>query len=181
MQIGDAYAHRGTQLCIEVGKRLVEQENFRFFDQRTTQRHALRLATGELLGQAVEQRLDFQHFGNFRHALCNLFLAFTSQLEPEGKVLAHLHMRIERVVLEHHSDATVARRQVVDDLFADRDVAAGNRFQACDHAQRRRLGTAGRTDQNHELPVLDFEIDAVKRLDGAAINFFEIADSKLSH
>ena len=33
------------------------------------------------------------------------------------------HMRIERVVLEHHGDVAVARPHVVDDLAADRDRA----------------------------------------------------------
>ena len=74
------------------------------------------------------------------------------------------HVRIERVVLEHHRDVAVARRHVVDDVAADPDLAAGDLLQPGDHAQRGGLAAAGRADQHDELLVGDLEVDAVHRL-----------------
>ena len=75
-----------------------------------------------------------------------LISAFGKSLQPQAErhVLDHRHVRIERVVLEHHGDVAVLRRHVVDDVAADGDLAAGDVLQARDHAQRRRLAAARR-------------------------------------
>ena len=44
-------------------------------------------------------------------------------LQAELEVLAHRHVRIERVALEDHRDVAVLRRHVVDHAVADRDRA----------------------------------------------------------
>ena len=106
MQIGNADPHRGAQLGVKVGERFVEQENVRFFDDRPTHRHALRLAAGELARQAIEQFFQFENFRRFFHLSVDLRLRQLAQLQAEGEVFAHRHMRIEGVVLEHHRDAT---------------------------------------------------------------------------
>ena len=77
------------------------------------------------------------------------------------------HMRIERVVLEHHGDVALFRRHVVDDALADRDLAAGDAFEPGDHAQKRGLAAAGRTDQDDELAIGDVDRNAVQDGHGA--------------
>ena len=47
-----------------------------------------------------------------------------AQLEREAHVGGDRHVRIERVVLEHHGDVALLRRQVVDHAVADADFAA---------------------------------------------------------
>jgi len=39
---------------------------------------------------------------------------FAQLAAPKRHVLAHRHVRVERVVLEHHGDVAVLRRHVVD-------------------------------------------------------------------
>src|SRR5215211_2171750 len=56
---------------------------------------------------------------------------------------------------------TVARRNVVDDALADLQDALGDLLESCDHPQRRRLATAGRSHEYDELTILDPEIDVV--------------------
>jgi hypothetical protein len=51
-------------------------------------------------------------------------------------------MRVERVVLEHHGDVALRGFELVDHALADADLAAGNFFQAGDHAQQRGLAAA---------------------------------------
>jgi hypothetical protein len=56
---------------------------------------------------------------------------------------------------------------VVDELLADVEVAVGDRLEAGDHAQRRRLAAAGRAKEADELPLGDVEREAVDRMHGA--------------
>ena len=44
--------------------------------------------------------------------------------QAEGQIVVDAHVLVERVVLEHHGDVAVARRQMVDHPVADADVAA---------------------------------------------------------
>ena len=100
--------------------------------------------------------------------------------QAERQVLAHRHVRVERVGLEHHGDAALARRHVVDELAVDQKLAVRDRFQSRDHAQRRRLAAAGRADEDDELAVGDVEIDAA---DGrlTAVDLDEVAQADGSH
>src|SRR5216117_3885283 len=43
--------------------------------------------------------------------------------QPERHVLVHGHVRKERVVLKHHGHIAILRRNVVDHLAVDRDLA----------------------------------------------------------
>ena len=98
-----------------------------------------------------------------------------AQLQREGHVLAHRHVRVERVVLEHHGDVAVLRRHVVHHAAADRDLAAGDVLEPGDHAQQRRLAAAGRADQHDELAVRDVDAHAVQDLHGTE-GFPDVAD-----
>ena len=89
-------------------------------------------------------------------------------------------MRIERVVLEHHGDVAVLRRQVVDHPLADPDVARGDRLEPGDHPQQRRFSAARRPDQNDELAVGNADRHAVDHLHGA-VGLAHIDDIDRSH
>src|SRR5690606_39193579 len=101
--------------------------------------------------------------------------------QAEGEIVLHLHVRVERVVLEDHRDAAVARNQVVDNPVPDADFAGGDGFESGDHPERRRLGAAGGAYQNHELAVPDIEIDAMDSLEGIAIDFLDLAQLEICH
>ena len=92
-----------------------------------------------------------------RAAFSTLALSLSSAIfstrKREGDVLEHRHMRIERVGLEHHGDAALDRRQVVDARAVDDDVAAGDVVEAGDHPQQGRLAATGRADEDDELAV----------------------------
>ena len=53
----------------------------------------------------------------------DLALRLLRQRQRERHVVAHRHVRIERVVLEHHRDVALLRRHAVHDAAADRDLA----------------------------------------------------------
>ena len=72
VQLLDLGAHVDAQLGVEVGQRLVEQEQQRIAHQRAAHRDALALAAGELRRLAVEQLADLQQRGDARHRLLAL-------------------------------------------------------------------------------------------------------------
>ena len=78
-----------------------------------------------------------------------------AQLEREAHVVGDGHMRVERVVLEHHRDVAVLGRSLRDVGPADPDLAAGHVLEAGEHAQGGRLAGARGPDEDHELAVLD--------------------------
>ncbi len=89
--------------------------------------------------------------------------ASSAASQREADVLRDRHVRVERVVLEHHRHVAVARLQVVDDTLADPDLALADLLEAGDHAQRRRLAAARRPDEDDELPVVDVEVQVGDR------------------
>ena len=161
----DLDPHLHAQLGVEVGQRLVEQKDLRVAHDGAAHRDALALAAGQRLRLAVQQLGDVENARRIVDALLDLVLGELAQLQPERHVLERRHVRVKRVILKHHGDVAVFRRQVVDDLAADIDVARGDFLEARDHAQRGRLAAARWADQHDEFVVGDIEIDAAHRLD----------------
>ena len=72
-------------------------------------------------------------------------------------------------------------RDVVDDVAADPDLAAGDLLEAGDHAQRGRLAAAGGADEDDEFVVGDLEVDAADGLHAAFVGFDDLADRDFCH
>ena len=108
-------------------------------------------------GLAVEVLLEVEDARRLGHLLVDLGSVGTAQLEREAHVVAHAHVRIERVVLEHHRDVAVLGRLVVHHVVADPQLALGDVLEPGDHAQGGGLAAAGGADEDHELAVLDLQ------------------------
>ena len=76
-------------------------------------------------------------------------------VEPDADVLAHRHVRVDGVVLEHHRDVAALGVELVHHPVADPDRAARDLLQPGDHPQRRRLAAARGADEDDELAVGD--------------------------
>ena len=85
--------------------------------------------------------------------------------QAEADVLAHGHMRKQRVVLEHHAEAALFRPQLSIRRLVEPDAAAGQRQQPGEAVERRRLAAAGRAEQGDELAPLDRQGDVLQRVD----------------
>ncbi|MDT4875493.1 hypothetical protein FQZ97_1108650 [compost metagenome] len=108
-----------------------------------------------------------ENCGGFVDASLDLGSWSAGELEREAHIVAHIHMRIERIGLEHHRQVALLGRHVVDDLATDGDLARGDILEASDHAQQSGLAASGRTDQHHKLAIAHFERNVVKDADAA--------------
>ena len=161
VQLLDLGAHGDAQFGVEVGQGLVEQEDLRVAHDGAAHGDALALAAGELARIAVEQLREAEDLGGALHALVDLGPRRPPQLHGEGHVVGDRHVRVERVVLEHHGDVALFRGDVVDDALADADLPRRDVLESRDHAQQGRFPAAGRADQDDELAVPDVDRHAV--------------------
>jgi hypothetical protein len=90
----------------------------------------------------------------------------SADLQRERQVLRDGHVRVQRVVLEHHRDVAVLRIGVGDVTFADVDPPGIHRLQAGHHPQRCRLAAAGRPDEDQEFAIVDGQIQVIHRRPG---------------
>src|SRR5215472_8365563 len=90
-------------------------------------------------------------------------------------------MGVQRVVLKHHGDIAILRRQVGDLFAADVYLAGSDLFQAGDNAKDRGLAAAGWADEHHELAVLDPKRDTVHSVDVGAEALRDLLEHDLRH
>ncbi len=144
------------------------------------QRDTLALATGELPGAALQQVVD----GEKARGLLDLgadggapLRRSRHQAADEGRalegsepahdqwqrhVLLHRHVRIERVVLEHHGDVAVGGAAAGNIGAGDGDGPAVGAFEARDDAEQGGLATAGRADKGDEGSRVEGERHALE-------------------
>ena len=72
---------------------------------------ALALAARELTRLAVEQIANAQDVGGPLDARLDVVFRELTHLQAERHVAGDAHVRIERVVLEHHGDVPIHRRR----------------------------------------------------------------------
>ena len=108
----DLQPHLDAQRGVEIRQRLVEQECLRLAHDGAADRDALALAAGEFARLAIEIGREVQGRGRRLDLAVDLRPRQAGHLQAEGDVVAHAHMRIERVGLEHHRQAALGRRHV---------------------------------------------------------------------
>ena len=174
LEAGDLDPHLAAQARVEIGQRLVHQESAGVTHQRPAHGDTLPLSARKLSRPALKQRLEFEHRRSFADAGLDEFARLPADLEREAEIFADGEMRVERIALENHRDVALARRQAVGDRAADCEHPAGDRLEAGDHAQRRRLAASGRPDQHQEFAVLDLEVEVPDRNMAARIGLVHI-------
>ncbi len=147
-----------AELQVERAERLVEQQHRRSVDERARDRDPLLLAARELAGQPIAEVFEPDERERLLDPAGRLARRHLRHLETEADVVPHRHVREERVRLEDRVDAAAVRRQPVDALVADLDLAADRVHEAADQIQRRRLSAARRAEQAEELAFADVEV-----------------------
>ena len=137
VQAGNFQPGLHAQSGVQVGQRLVKQKHLGLFDNRPPNRHALPLAAGQGLGQAVQQGGELQDLGRMVDLGFNGGGVGAKHLEAKTHVVPHRHVRVQRVALKHHGHAALGGRQVVDALAINEHLTRGNVLQPGHHAQQR--------------------------------------------
>ena len=115
--------HLLAELEIERAERLVKQQDGRSLGERAGERHALGLPTRQLPREAVAILGQAHQLEVFGHAPADLAIRQALHAEAERDVVGDGHMREERVVLEDGVHIAPVRRQVVDPLALDAQLA----------------------------------------------------------
>ena len=177
LQLG---AHLHPEFGIEIGQRFIEQEHRRLAHDGAPHGDALALAARKLARPSLQKGLQLEDPGGAPHPRVDVRLRQAAEAQPIGHVLVNRHVRIERVVLEHHGDIAVLRLEIVDDTRTDRDPAGADALEPGDHAQQRRFAAARGPDDDHELAVGHFGGDAVDHL-GVAVALAHVAKRHAGH
>ena len=181
VQVGQLGSHRDTQLRIEVRERLVHEIGRWLADDGAAHRNTLSLATRQLPWFAVEVLGEPEHGRCGLHPLSQLHLGGTADLQCEAEVVAHRHVRVERVVLEDHRHVAVARCCSRHVPVADQDAALCCLLEPGDHAQQRRLPAAGRPDEHHELAGKHGQVDVPDRSGAVREHLGDALEDDRSH
>ena len=162
-QLNELGAHLVTELGVQVGQRLVHQEDLGVAHDSAADGDALTLAARKRLGLTVEVLGNAQNFSSGANLAVDLVLGDLLELKRKRHVLVYRHVGVQSVALEHHGDVAVLGRHVVDALAIDEHVARGNVLQAGDHAHRRGLTAARGANENDELLVMHGEVKVLHR------------------
>lgn len=180
VDVADAGAKHDAQPVIEMGQRFVEQKDMRFADQRPRQADALALAAGEVSGFPLQELRQLELLRDIAHTPIDFRPRNLPVTEREGEVLVHRERRIEGIGLEGERDVPLPRRAFVDAMPVDQDVPLGDRLEPGNHAHRRTLAAAGRTEEREELAIVGSEVDIVDG-DHRAVALGDVAQFKRAH
>jgi len=104
---------------------------------------------------ALQKLLQFKHARGFGYSALNLGLSHADIAQAKGHIVVHGHVRVERVMLEHHGDIARTGGETDDGLAVDLDITVGYGFETGDHAQQGGFPASRRAEKDDELAVMD--------------------------
>ena len=117
---GDAHAlldgfqlalHLAAQLQIQRAQRLIKQQRVRIEHHRARDGHALTLPARKLGRHALFIAFQLHQPQHFLHALLPIRFFCAAHAQAIRDILFHVHVREQRVVLEHGVHIALIRRQ----------------------------------------------------------------------
>ena len=130
--------------------------------QCPAQRHTLLLAARKLTGLAIQQGSQAQQLGRLLQALHAFGLGQLAHLQAELDVVGYCQMGKQRIVLEHHGNAALGRRQMGDVATIDAHRTRAGRIQSGNHAQGGGFSAARRAQQNTKRAWLNSQIHGLQ-------------------
>ena len=154
---------------IQCTEGLIEQQHLRLDGQRARERDTLPLTTGKLMRVAIRQPVELNELQQLMHASADFFLGGTQctrpHTQPECDVFKNAHMSEQRVMLEYKPHLAFLHTGVGGVFVVEKDAPAVGLLQTGDHAQQRCLTRARRAQQRDQFAGLDFQADAIERIE----------------
>jgi hypothetical protein len=162
VQGDELLAQRLPQLGVQRAQRFIEEQHRRTQHEGTGQRHALLLATGQLMRPTAGVRTELDELQGGTHPLPP-FGPVDAALPAQAvrDVVLDRQVREQRVALEDGVDRPLVCRHRRHVDAVEQDPAGGRLLEAGDHPQRGRLAAPRRTDQGEELAGLDVQVQVV--------------------
>ncbi|MCY1280138.1 hypothetical protein D9M70_289160 [compost metagenome] len=157
LQLLQLALHLLAQLQVEGAEGFVEQQHPWTVDQGAGQGHTLALTAGELYRLTLAVATEGDHVEGFFGALETFGLADAFDFQAVGDVVANVHVREQRVILEHGVHVALVRRQAGGLLAMNTDGARARLFKTGNQAQTGGLARAGRPQHGEKLAVLDVD------------------------
>ena len=126
----DLGPHGQPECRIEIGKRLVKEQQLRLLDQGAGECDPLLLAARQLTRPPVEELRDLDETGRRRNAGQHLFARHPLEAEREQHIVPHGHVRVERIRLEDNADVAVLGLDLVDYPAVEHELAAARLIDA---------------------------------------------------
>ena len=104
---------------------------------------------------------QFEHVGSSLHTALDFILGHTTNLQAIGHVVVNRHMRIKRIVLEHHRAVTILRFKLIDNAIPDHKFTTGDLFKTCHHTQERGFTTTRGPHDHDEFAIFNVEGNAM--------------------
>ena len=156
----DFGSHLDPELGVQVRERFIKQKNLRISDDGAAHRNPLTLTTRERARVAIKQLSQPKNLGCAFDGSLNFCSRFLREHQAERHVLAHFHMRIQRVILEHHRDIALFGLHLVYHGATDANFACADFFKARNHPKQRALATARWANQHGKFAISDLNVDA---------------------
>ena len=157
-----------AQLGVEIGQRLVHEDQRRLDDDGAGDGHALLLSAGKLSGQLMLLAGELHELERMRHARRAVRRGDAAHPQAEADVLGHAHVRKQGVILEHHAEAAFLGWQRVDALRIEPDASARQLHEPGDAIERGRLAAARWPEQADEFAAPDGQGQGVERVERLA-------------
>jgi hypothetical protein len=151
--------HLPAQVGVEVGQRLIEQEDGGFPDDSPSHGDALPLPAGHLLRFAIEERMELQDLRRPANPAVDLPFRNLPQAQTQGDVLTCREVGVEGVVLKHHGHVALPGRQVRDLPLTDADRSARDALEPREHPQDRRFAAPGSAHEDHQLAIGHLKVE----------------------
>jgi hypothetical protein len=169
VDVAERIQHCGTQMNVEIGQRLVEQDYACIGHNASGKRHTLPLSARKLVNFACSESGKPDHGEHIRNLLLDGSLVQPARPQRVGDVAGNIHMRPQGIGLEDHADAALFRRhlphRVGDHQVPEADAARVRRLEAGDQPEQRGLAAAGGAEQRGERAGRKVERNTVQRLD----------------
>ena len=140
-----------AQLVVEIGERLVEQDEVAVLDERAGDRRALLLSAGKLGRPALQHRRQAEKIGRLARPLASISAGgHAGDAEGRGDVLVDGEIGVVDELLVDHRDVALLHRHAADVLAAEEYLAGGRPLEPGHDLHQRRLAGERRAEKDVE-------------------------------